>query len=129
MQVPPQSVHVPIPKDTGVLIVSLFGKNRGPKLVEILENHGYQNVTNLGMWQIRDVRVKHGTIERADYLVTLDPRAFRDIMEYGFRPSQKLVKLDVPTFEGEIGADDCRIREPEEIYDDIRKQITPYLSD
>lgn len=75
-------------------------------------------------------RNKRKTVDGADYIVTLDPRAARELKDrYTLRPEQVLIQLDVPEYEGKEDADNRRLREPEEIYDDISRQIAPYLTD
>ena len=120
---------VQIPKDAIVLAVCLMGRNRSPKLVEILQEHGYQNVSKLGMWEPMVPSKKRLTIGEAGYLVTLDPMASIEIRErYGLTPEQVLIELNVPEYTSKENKRRT-LKTPEEIYDDIRQKIAPYLSD
>src|SRR3989338_971074 len=116
-----------IPRDANVLAVCLMGLNRSPKLVEILQRHGYQNVAKLGLWEPMMPSKKRQIIGEAGYLVTLDPRAAEEIKErYRITPEQVLIELNVPEYSPK--EDESRtLKTPEEIYDDIKHKIAPYL--
>ena len=129
MSLESQLSPVQIPKNANVLAVCGMEQNRSPKLVEILEEHGYQNVGFVGvmLWQIKNAQVK---ADWADYIVTLDPQVARKLSErYTLKPKQILIELNVPEYVGKDDTGNRRLREPKEIYEDIRQQIAPYLSD
>jgi len=119
-----------IPKDANVLAVCLMGRNRSPKLVEILQENGYQNATKLGIWEPMKPIARQQIIDQADYLVTLETKAASELNQrYRISAEQILIELDIPEYYGEEDAGSRRLRGPEEIYDDIRQQIAPHLTD
>jgi hypothetical protein len=119
--------HTQIPIDESVVVVSLYGNNRGQKLLEILRENGYTDVSKIGIWQYMNQRVKDGTIERANCIISLDPRAAYELKEIGFRPGQRLIELDIKTLFGEIGINFRDFKSIDDICDEIRQKIEPYV--
>jgi hypothetical protein len=119
--------YAQIPKDESIVVVSLYGNNRGQKLLEILKENGYTDVYKIGVWQYINQQVKEGIIERANYIISLDPRAANELKESGFRPGQRLIELDIKTHVGDIGINFRDFKSIDDICNEIRMQIEPYI--
>lgn len=118
---------VKIPKDANVLAVCNLGVNRSPKLVGILREHGYQHADFVGVF-IANPTALLEKIEWAKYIVTLDITA-ADQLKYSslIKDGQVLIELDASETTNESRR--ARLKTSEQVYDIIRRQIAPYLSD
>ncbi len=86
-----------IPKDSHVLAICATGLVRSPGLKDILEQHGYTNVSYGGVAPgITNKRATKEMLESADVIVVVDTDVRRWLLDqYHPKDKQKFVELEV----------------------------------